>query len=158
MIKIYLTSVILILSAACLITTSENYKNYKNYKLTNSTIKHNDKELLELLQAYIKEKNWLACIIKVEQKITKEKNLAAEYYNIIGYCYYSLKIYYLATHYYQKALEQEPNNIITLLSLGKTYKLIKKYKKAYNIYNQIIMLDSHNIIAKKQVEVLNQYF
>nr|YP_010902809.1 hypothetical protein REP59_pgp171 [Hypnea flava]WCH54863.1 hypothetical protein [Hypnea flava] len=155
MIKTYLTFLILILCTACSITTNEIYKIYQNYKLINSSFNH--KDIFELLQIYIKQNKWLACIIKVEQKHKKEKNLAAEYYNIIGYCYYSLEIYYLATYYYQKALEKEPNNIITLFSLGKIYKLTKKYKKAYNIYDQIIMLDSNNKIAKKQVKLLNKY-
>lgn len=157
MIKIYLTSLILILCAACSITTNEIYKIYRNYKLVNLKINNPPQSLLKLLQVYIKKKNWLSCIIKVEQKIKKEKKLATEYYNIIGYCYYSLEIYYIATHYYQKAIEQEPDNIITLFSLGKIYKLTKQYKKAYKIYNQIITLDSSNTIARKQVKLLNKY-
>nr|YP_010902410.1 hypothetical protein REP52_pgp172 [Hypnea nidifica]WCH54265.1 hypothetical protein [Hypnea nidifica] len=157
MIKIYLTSLILILFTACSITTKETYKTYQNYKLIHSTLNSKNKELFELLQAYIKQKNWLACIIKVEQKIQIEKTLETEYYNIIGYCYYSLEIYNLAIHYYTKALKQEPNNMITLLSLGKTYKITQKFEKAYNIYNKIIILDSNNKIAKKQITMLNQY-
>nr|WCH54664.1 hypothetical protein [Hypnea edeniana] len=155
MIKIYLTCLILILCTACSITTNGIYKIYQNYKLVDSNINH--KDLFELLQVYIKQKNWLDCIIRVEQKTKTEQTVATEYYNIIGYCYYSLEIYYLATYYYQKALEQEPNNMITLFSLGKIYKLTKKYKKARRMYNHIIILDSNNKIAKQQVELLNQY-
>nr|YP_010903603.1 hypothetical protein REP92_pgp172 [Hypnea wynnei]WCH56455.1 hypothetical protein [Hypnea wynnei] len=157
MIKIYLASLILILSAACFIITNEIYKNFKNYKFINSKINKNHKELLEILQVHINRKNWLACIIKVEQIIKNKENLSIEYYNIIGYCYYSIKIYHLANYYYQQTIQQEPNNIIALFSLGKIYILTKKYKKAYDIYNTIIILDSNNKIAKKQVKILNKY-
>nr|YP_010902609.1 hypothetical protein REP55_pgp172 [Hypnea nidulans]WCH54464.1 hypothetical protein [Hypnea nidulans] len=157
MIRIYLVSLIVILSAACFITTIEIYRSLKNYKfLYLKNNKHKQKSF-DILQVYIKQKNWLTCIIKIEKKIKKEKDLPIEYYNIIGYCYYSIKIYHLASYYYKKALNRESNNIITLLSLGKIYILMKKYKEAYEIYNVINTVDSKNIIARKKLKTLIKY-
>nr|QCI07204.1 hypothetical protein [Hypnea pannosa] len=157
MIKIYLVSLILILSAACFTTTVEIYKSFKNYTFLYLETKHNYEELLEVLQIHIKQKNWLACITKIEQKIKKEKNLPTECYNIIGYCYYSIEIYNLANYYYQQALQKNPNSMVTLLNLGEMYTVIKKYKEAYNIYNKINMIDSNNKIAQKKLKTLTKY-
>nr|WCH55461.1 hypothetical protein [Hypnea pseudomusciformis] len=157
MIKIYLASLILILSTACFITTIEIYKNFKNYSFLYLETNKNHNQLFKVLQIHIKQKNWLTCILTIEEKIKKENKLPIEYYNIIGYCYSSINIYTLADYYYQKALYKEPNNIITLLSLGKIYTITKKYKEAYSIYNRINTIESNNKIAQKKLKVLEKY-
>nr|YP_010903207.1 hypothetical protein REP76_pgp170 [Hypnea cornuta]WCH55660.1 hypothetical protein [Hypnea cornuta] len=156
MIKIYLNLLILILSTACLITTLEIYRTFKNYSFLYLKSNKNHNEFVELLQVHIRQKNWLACILEIEEKIKQEENLQIEYYNIIGYCYYSINIYNLADYYYQKALYKESNNIITLLSLGKIYTITKKYQKAYSTYYRVNMIKPSNI-AQKKLKKLEKY-
>lgn len=95
------------------------------YLLSKSnSLSHIDQgKILSLAQAYINRKQWLNCIILLEEYLNKSishTNLI-EIYKCIGFCYLSKDFYQLAEDYYKRGLEKSPSNIECLQKLRNIY-------------------------------------
>lgn len=144
----------------CISSTITIYKIVrKNLYIINNNLSHSKKNIqvekvLELAKIYIHQKRWLSCIIILEKNVTTKDKFVAIYYNNIGFCYYSLKIYTLSEYYYHKAFQEKPADIVTLCNLGQVYKKNKKYKQAITMYQKVLQLENSNHIAQKELKIL----
>nr|YP_009244129.1 hypothetical protein Gele_120 [Gelidium elegans]AMK96371.1 hypothetical protein Gele_120 [Gelidium elegans] len=90
---------------------------------SNSLSNIHQEKILSLAQAYISRKQWLNCIIILEEYLNESiSNIdLIEIYKCIGFCYFSKEFYPLAEDYYKKGLEKFPSNIECLQNLRHIY-------------------------------------
>nr|QVY58183.1 hypothetical protein [Eucheuma denticulatum] len=159
MLKLYLITLNCFLAIICFLITPEIYKIFNYYSFTSKTSPYNQinfQKAINLSKIYINYKEWLLCIFTLEKYIQNKRIVVSKTYNILGFCYYSIKNYHFAEYYYGKAIDKEPNNTMFLSNLARIYMLNKQYKKAREIYKNIITIDKNNTKAKKQLLIINK--
>ena len=87
--------------------------------------------------AYLAKKNWddaIACF----KGITGDLLYATPHYSLsnLGWAYYNKKKYELAEKYYQDALKIEPEFVIALRGLGKTYIAMGRIPEAVTVFEK----------------------
>lgn len=155
----YLICLILFLLVICLLSTvtiynviSKNIYINKNISQTKNNIQV--EKILELTKIYMNQKRWLSCILLLEKNSITKDPFIENYYNIIGFCYYHLKIYTLSEYYYNQAIREQPTNIIILCNLGRVYVKNKKYKQAISVYRKVLQIEDNNKVAQKELKIL----
>lgn len=120
-------------------------------KISNKDVLSID-QILTLANIYIQRKQWFECILLLESEIEHDvDNLY--YYNLTGYCYYSMNLNDLAKLYYLKALALSPSSVMILINLAKVYHLLEEFDNAVDTYRQILFFDKNNKIAKKYLSI-----
>lgn len=79
-----------------------------------------EENILNLANIYILKKQWLICILMLEEYL-ENNSPTIESYNCISFCYLSTKLYNISEYYYKKALNLDPSNIICLKNLANIY-------------------------------------
>nr|QVY58386.1 hypothetical protein [Kappaphycus striatus] len=159
MLKLYLITLNCFLALICFLITSEIYKIFNYCNLTNKKLLYDKKTLektIHLSKVYMNYKEWILCIFILEKNIEYNKISLGRIYNSLGFCYYNAKNYIFAEHYYEKAIKNEPNNIVFLSNLAKMYTLNQEYQKAEQIYKKVLNIDNNNKKAQRQLLVLNK--
>ena len=70
--------------------------------------------------------------------------------------YYNKSNYEKALEYYNKALSHEQENVEIYYWLGKVYKADKKKKKAKEMWEKVLEIDSEHKGAKMQLKKLKR--
>nr|AIA19758.1 hypothetical protein [Neoporphyra perforata]AIA20176.1 hypothetical protein [Neoporphyra perforata] len=76
-----------------------------------------------------------------------EPVIIAYLYNMLGFVYAEAKELNIAINLYQQALKIDPNYVIALNNLAKSYEDANDLKKAAAIYDKVLNLDLKNKIA-----------
>ena len=159
MITLYFICIIFFLLPVCILITIEIYKllinNMMIYKINIETSNrtNNTNYILNLAEIYIKQKKWLRSILLLESNKNNIPN-NNQYYHPIAFCYYKIQLYDLAEFYYNKSIEDNNEDIHSLLNIAKIYQIKQNTKKAINTYAKILDIDHKNDTAKKQIEIL----
>lgn len=85
-----------------------------------------------------------------------EGELAALVYNALGYCYAAQEQYDLAIRQYKEALKQEAGYVTALNNLGFAYERKQLIGPALEAYDQALIYDVDNTIAKKRSDLLRK--
>lgn len=152
--NIYLGFLLSFLITICIIITSELQKILDRetllFKLTQklqlNKINHN--EIILLSKIYILKKLWFLSLTELEKQTKIHLSYKAEYYYLIGLCYFNIQLNHLAIKSYQKAINIKPQYTEALSNLGKIYELNKKHNSAQEIYKYILKYDINNENAK----------
>ncbi len=128
-----------------------------NYAVVKSLNNQNE-EALEMFELLLKNMpdfelawyNYAYCLL-IQQKWTDALNafnkaeksgfVGKKLYAFRGMCYYNLKNYLLAERDYNKAIEQNPNDLGTSYNLAETYMAKAEWKKAVEQFSIIINKD-----------------
>nr|YP_010986082.1 hypothetical protein NDC12_pgp136 [Polyopes affinis]WOL37000.1 hypothetical protein [Polyopes affinis] len=162
MFKLYLLFIILFLMPICYVVIVEIFKLLTKNYLFNVLIslKKNKKlikdQVLSLASIYIKNKQWLFCLLMLEFYSKLDPLNIGEYYNTIGFCYQVMNFNQLAKKYYIKALKASPSNVLFLKNLAKINYICKDFQAAIDLYNQILVLDSGNKVALESIDSLSR--
>lgn len=109
-------------------------------------------DIFVLAQICTKKKLWFSSIKILESKSMGNLNFNSQYFNMIGFSYYSMKQYSLAKAYYLKALDLREDYLIALQNLAKIYELTKQFSLALETYNAILFYYPDNSFAVKNIE------
>ena len=125
--------------------------NNKSYNLIQRVMEKINNETLALEIAIegeklIEKNNYQDAILKYDQAIKLNPNLAGAYHNR-GYIYSDLKIYDKALENYNKAIQLEPNVALSYSSRGTIYSKVKMYDKAISDYSKAIQLNPNFAMA-----------
>lgn len=112
----------------------------------------NTDDAFNLAKIYARKKMWLLSIKTLESRYEIETDVKSEYFNAIGFSYYSIKQYDLAKVYYLKALGCKENYLIALQNLAKVYELTNDFSLAFKTYKSISFYDPGNSLASKRIE------
>lgn len=129
--------------------------NYVIFNLILSMKEKQYKDVLFLIDIYIIRKQWLDCILFLESEIKKDcENI--DYYNALGFCYFSLELYSYSKSYYSQALILEPSSIQVLTQLGQIYYRLQDFQQSLDMYNRVLVFDQYNKNAIKYINILNK--
>lgn len=67
----------------------------------------------------------------------------------LGFCYQKLGNFKKSTNYYLQALEANPNNQTTIFQLSQNFERLGNYTKSKSYYENLISLDSTNVLYYK---------
>ncbi|TES92898.1 MAG: tetratricopeptide repeat protein [Candidatus Cloacimonadota bacterium] len=73
---------------------------------------------------------------------------------VLGRCYTDKRMYEMAKVEFNKALENDPQNIVVLEKLGEVYKTLNQNEDAYDVYKKLLELDPPNETFEREVESL----
>jgi len=91
------------------------------------------------------------------QNWEKEDRLGlASLFNTLGFTYYKLKEYEIATYYYKIAIQLTPDYLTCLINLAYIYQIQNRLTKLQNILNQIYKYDPNNKKIKELQNYLNK--
>nr|QCI06207.1 hypothetical protein [Dicranema revolutum] len=155
MLKIYLIILIFISFFICLFITYEIYNILDDHSYINAKSLKKEINTLLISQVYMKQKKWIESILLLENNIVQKNELEVKSYKFLGFCYDNIKVYHLSEYYYNKAAQKDTYNTILLYKLAQAYKSNNKTQEAVKIYKQILTIDKNNILAKKQLKILN---
>jgi len=96
-----------------------------------------DKELMEKSRIAFKGENYF----EVEKYLLQIHQKTAKVYHLLGLMNYQLKNCPQALAYYDKAIEQNPNDALAYYHRGNTYYHVKDYPNALANYNRAIELN-----------------
>nr|YP_009510980.1 hypothetical protein [Hydropuntia rangiferina]AXI96653.1 hypothetical protein [Hydropuntia rangiferina]UAD87336.1 hypothetical protein [Hydropuntia rangiferina] len=128
MFELYIIILICFLLPVCYFITNNLKYIYKQANILNNIKKLENKiyieykDIIYIINTYIKRKKWLHCIAMLEfylnQSSISENKILANYYNYIGLCYQLIDMYKIAKKYYLKAYNKQPNNKEILKNLN----------------------------------------
>lgn len=152
----YLIILSLLLIGICTIITTElarifdREKSLCNLKkkLVHQNLNHN--EILFLTNIYASKKLWFLCIKELENKLILSSENSAEYDYRIGSCYFNMRLYYIAKHYYLKTITITPSCTLALNKLAKIYEIHNEYDKAEIIHKRVSTDKIKNQITKEE--------
>ena len=138
--RIYLLLSITILVPICYFISIDLIQKIKVYFLLKPSMKTlkleqvSNNNVLLLFKNYIKQKQWLQCILMLEFY-----KLYAHYRvdNLLGICYQKLYFYPIARYYYIFALNDDYNNLSILKNLLFVCKALEDYVMVDQIDNKI---------------------
>nr|YP_009510572.1 hypothetical protein [Gracilaria ferox]AXI96245.1 hypothetical protein [Gracilaria ferox] len=156
MFEIYLILATCFLLPICFLITRNIIYIYQQLQSLNDVEKTKDiinienKHIVYIAKIYINRKKWLDCITLLESYMKKikinEQTILIQYYNYIGLCYQSIKMYKIAKKYYLQAYNKAPCIKQTLKNLANMYKLSGDTKNASKIYNELTVLNKNEDI------------
>lgn len=106
-------------------------------------------ELFDALKILIEKRLWFKAVKLIESVTNVPVDKMHQYFNALGFIYYSMNQYDLARLYYLKALDVKHNYIIALQNLAKVYEKNKNYALVLSVYKSILKYDSTNKIAQQ---------
>ena len=131
---------IIILVPICYFITIDLIQKIKVYLLLKFSIKTlnleqvSNNNMLLLFKNYIKQKQWLKCILMLEfYKLYTNYRVD----NLLGICYQKLYFYPIARYYYIFALNDDSSNLSILKNLSFVCKALKDDLMVGQIDNQI---------------------
>jgi len=138
--RIYLLLSITILLPICYFITIDLIQKITVFFVLTFSIKTlnvdqvSNNNVLLLFKHYIKQKQWLKCILMLEfYKLYTNYRVN----NLLGICYQKLYFYRIARYYYIFALNDDPNNLTVLENLLFVCKALKDHTMIDKIGNQI---------------------
>ena len=142
--RIYLLLSITILLPICYFITIDLIQKVTTYFLLTFSMKNpnldqvSNNNMLLLFKNYIKQKQWLKCILMLEfYKLYTDHKVD----NLLGICYQKLCFYQIARYYYIFALDYDCNNLTILQNLLFVCKSLKDHVMIDKINNQIDILN-----------------
>ena len=109
-------------------------------------------ELFDMLNILIEKRLWFKAVKLMESFIDIPLNKMHQYFNALGFVYYSMNQYDLARLYYLKALDIKDNYIVALQNLAKVYEKTENYVLVLSVYKSILKYDSTNKIAQQYIK------
>nr|QWK42064.1 hypothetical protein [Pseudochorda nagaii] len=137
---------------------SNTQKVEKKIFVLQEAVKKNDasyESLYELGQLYLKKKLFYKAILLFRKALktwdTNDKIGLGSLYNTIGFTYFTLKQYKLASYYYNIAITIIPDYTLALTNLGYTYEKLDLTVEAYNCYKDTLVWDPKNELAALRI-------
>ena len=152
--KLYLILVfiiLLIITIGVLLQIRLKQNLEKNFTRVQLQVREKEKsyeDQFKLGQIYLRKKTYNRAIIEFRECFknwNKDDRIGlASLLNTLGFTYYKLKQYNIATYYYKIALSLTPDYLRSLTNLAYLYKSRGKFEELNSIYKKLKKLDPDN--------------
>lgn len=127
------------------------------WKAKNNKTLYPSDYLFDLVTVLLKKRLWFDAIKLLESAQNLSELEKPQYFNALGFVYYSVHKYNIAKFYYLKALKLKKNYIVALQNLAKLYDIAKNYEMAASTYQTVLTYDPLNKVAKKSLRALGRF-
>nr|YP_009237287.1 hypothetical protein [Wildemania schizophylla]AKS28334.1 hypothetical protein [Wildemania schizophylla] len=88
--------------------------------------------------------------------IANNNDIMSKLYNMLGFIYYEAGHSAFAKNFYLRAIDMNSNYIVALNNLAKIYEDIKNFRKAEDLYQQVLKINSSNETATRRMQSISK--